>query len=135
MQKTKANQKKKTSKTVRSKKIQYFAVDRFVEDVIGAMDLGEVKAPVLLELKSAIAQKLGDRILFTVVNSFKDRELNILENLINDHPELDELDCLWLAAHEVDGLKEKLIREINSLYAELTYDAEQIGKVLTHNKK
>ncbi len=133
MPKTKSTQ-KADKKSEKVKKIQYFAVDRFVDDVIEAMDLGSVTAPVLVDLKHAISQKLGDRILFTVLNSFKDRELNILENLINDHPELDELDALWLAAHEVEGLNEKLIREINSLYAELTYDAEKIGQALNFKK-
>jgi len=133
MQKTK-NKTTADKGSKKVKKIQYFAVDRFVDDVITAMDLGEVTAPVLVGLKQAISQKLGDRILFTVLNSFKDRELDILENLIQDHPELDELDALWLAAHEVEGLNEKLIREINSLYAELTYDAEKIGQALNHKK-
>ncbi len=133
MQKTK-DKKSGAAKKSTVKKIQYFAVDKFVDDVITSMDLGDVTAPVLLELEKAIAQKLGDRILFTVINSMKERELNILENLIKDHPELDEMDALWLAAHEVDGLKERLVREINSLYAELTYDAENIGSAINHNK-
>lgn len=117
------------------KKIQYFQVDKFVEDVITAMKLGDTTAPVLLELQNAIAQKLGDRILFTVVNSFQERELRMFENMLNDHPELTELDCLWLTAHEIEGLKDKLIKEVNALYAELVYDADKIDQSLKNKVK
>lgn len=126
MPKTKTSKKQKT----KSKKVQYFRIDLFVDDVINAMKLGEVTAPLLLELQNAIADKAGDRILTTILGSFKERELKMFENMLKDHPELDELDVLWLVAHEIGGLKKKLEGEINSLYAELVYDAKKIDEAI-----
>jgi hypothetical protein len=125
--------KNKTKRTTK-KKVQYFRIDKFIDDVIRDMKLGDVTAPVLLDLQNEIAERVGDTILSTVIRSFKERELKMFENMLKDHPELDELDVLWLVAHEVEGLKEKLIREINSLYAQLVYDAEKIGEATKPDK-
>ena len=111
-------------------KPQYFKIEKFIDEVIKDMKLGDAPAPTMLALREAIEAKLSDRILATVINGMEERELILFETMLTDHPELDEIDALMVLAPQIHGLKEKMERNINSLYSELTYDAEQIGKNL-----
>lgn len=113
-----------------TKKVQYLDVNAFVDDVIAAMKLGKVAAPVLVELREALADRLADRIMNTIISSFGDREMKMYENVLKDHPELDELDGLMVVAPNIDGLSDKVERNINSLYQELIYDADKIEEAM-----
>jgi hypothetical protein len=108
---------------------------KFVEKVIKAMKLGDIPGDALLEIKQAVTDKLADRIVGTVISSFGAKELELFENLMNSEPKIDEMDALFLTAQNVEGLDKKLEREIESLYKELTYDAEKIEEALKINKK
>ncbi len=107
-------------------KPMYFDVDNFVNQVLQAMKLGDVPAPVLLDLRETIENRLSDRIMGTVIESFGEQEMMLFEKLLTDHAELDEVDVVMMIAPQINGLKEKLLRNINSLYEELTYDADRI---------
>jgi hypothetical protein len=112
----------------------YFQVNKFVDEVIKAMKIGKTSDFKNAALREEIEARLGDRIIVTVINSMETRELKIFESLMVDHPELDEIDALMVMAPNMPGLKEKLERNINSLYAELAYDAERIEESLKANK-
>ena len=123
-------------KTKNKKKVKYFRIDQFVNDAIVGMKLGDVPALKRMEIENAIAEHLGERILNTVIDSFGEREIHMYENMLVDHPELDEMDILWLVAHDVKGLKEKIMREVNSYYQKLVGDAGRIEKAMkTWDKK
>lgn len=111
-------------------KPQYFDVEAFVDDVLAAMNLGDVPEEKLEEMRSRIAVRLSDRIMATTLGAFKKREMMLFESMLKDHPELDELDVIMLIAHQIDGLKEQLEDEINSLFAELTYAASRVDRIL-----
>jgi hypothetical protein len=105
------------------KKAVYFNAEKFIDDVIAAMNLGEARATVLLELREEIGLHLSRRIVGTVIDSFGKRELDLFERLLEDHPELDEVDALMVLAPSIEGLKEKMERNINSLFFEMVKDA------------
>ena len=117
------------------KKPNYFDVEKFVAEVIDAMKLGNVTTPVLMELRSAIETRLSDRIMATIVNAFTDRDMNMFQNALKDHPEIDEIDALMMIAPNIEGLNEKMEKNINSLYSELVYDAEKIDEAMKARKK
>jgi hypothetical protein len=50
--------------------------------------------------------------------------MKLFERILADHPELDEVDALMVLAPSIDGLKEKMERNINSLFYELIKNAE-----------
>lgn len=106
---------------------------KFVNKVITDMKLGDIAPAMLTSLKSAITSRLADRILGTAIDSFGDNELKAFEKLVNEHPELDEMDAVFITAQEVEGIEDKLKRGIESLYRELTYDAEKIDEALAFN--
>ncbi len=111
-------------------KTTYFDPKIFVASVIDAMKLGEVTAPTMMAMQREIEGLLSDRILGTVIDSMGEKELKMFNNMLEDHPELNEMDALMVLAPSIDGLKEKLERAINSLYGELVYDAEKIEQNL-----
>jgi hypothetical protein len=108
---------------------------RFVEKVIKAMKLGDIPGDMLLAVKEAVTDKLADRIVGTVISSFGAKDLEFFEKLMNEKPQIDEMDAVFLTAQNVKGLDAKLEREIESLYKELTYDAEKIEEAIQFNKK
>ena len=110
------------------KKATYFNPDKFVDDVLAAMRLGPVGAPVLMSLREEIEVLLNERIISTVVGGFGARELSLFERILEDHPELDEIDALMVIAPEIPGIKDTLERSINSLFFELAHQARQVEK-------
>jgi hypothetical protein len=110
------------------KKAVYFDAEKFIGDVITAMGLGEVRAPLMLELREEIGLHLSQRIVGTIIDSFSRRDLDLFEKLLEDHPELDEVDALMVLAPGIEGLKEKMERNINSLFAEMVRNAETAKK-------
>lgn len=118
-----------------AKKTKYFDVERFVSEVIRDMKFGKIAAPVEMELRGVIEAQLGDRIMATIINSFQEKEMQLFNNILKDHPELDEIDAVMMVAPNVPGLSEKLERNINSLYRELVYDAEHVELAMKDRKK
>ncbi len=108
----------------------YFDSERFVSEAIGAMKLGETNAVTLQALRDEIENLLADRIIGTVIGSMDRKAMQTYKNILEDHPELDEMDALMMLLPAIDGLRDKLERAINSLYNELIYDATLIGNTL-----
>jgi hypothetical protein len=109
---------------------KYFDSEKFIDDVVAGMQLGKTDAVTLLALREEIENLLSDRIIGTVIGSMDKKALQMYNNILQDHPELDEMDGLMMLLPTIDGLREKLEKAINSLYNELVYDASQIGKRL-----
>jgi len=107
-------------------KQNYFNPDKFIDDIIAAMNLGNADAATLLALREEIETLLNERIVNTVIGGFGKREMELFEKILEDHPELDEIDAMMVIAPEVPGLKESLDRTLNSLYFELAYNARQV---------
>lgn len=106
----------------------YFDPKNFVDEVIKSFMFGHMTAPVMLELRKSIEKRLSDRIIITILDGFGDREMKLYERLLADHEELDDIDVLMMIAPQIPGIREKLERQINSLYHELVYDSEQVKK-------
>lgn len=112
------------------KKTQYFNPTEFGDRVIKDMNLGEVRSETLEALHDQIETMLTERILDTVIGAFTKRDLELFEKMLEDHPELDEVDALMVLGTSIDGLKEKLERAVNSLYMELVGEASMVERAL-----
>lgn len=112
------------------KKTQYFNPTEFGDRVIKDMNLGEVSPETLVALHDQIETMLTERILDTVIGAFTKRDLELFEKMLEDHPELDEVDALMVLGTSIDGLKEKLERAIQSLYQELVGEADMVDRAL-----
>ena len=82
--------------------------------------------PPMLAMRAQIESLLNERIISTVIDRFGRRELDLFEKILEDHPELDEVDALMVIAPDVPGIKENLERAINSLFFELTHNSAQV---------
>lgn len=116
-------------------KPKYFDYEKFIDQVLAAMKLGKTPAPVLMELREAIETRLSDRIVATIFSSFGTKEMQLFEKLLKDHQELDEIDILFMVVPNIKGLDEKLKRNINALFSELTYDAEKIEEAINSREE
>jgi len=112
------------------KKTSYFNPKEFGDRVIRDMSLGEMSAVTLEALHDQIETMLTERILDTVIGAFTKRDLELFEKMLEDHPELDEVDALMVLGTSIDGLKEKLERAIQSLYLELVGEANMVERAM-----
>lgn len=115
-----------SDKKQNQKKVQYFNSQAFVDKVLQDCDLGDVSAQERAELEEQVERRLSERITATVINSMTDRDMNLYEKVLADHPELDDMDALTVIASNLPDLQLKLLKSIQDLYDELTYDARQI---------
>jgi hypothetical protein len=111
-------------------KPQYFNPNAFIDDAIVAMDLKNVSALTLKSLREEIEIMLAQRIIDSVVGAMTKKELALFDKLLEDHPELDEIDAIMILAPNIPGAKEKLDAQINSLFQELVHQAKQVDQKL-----
>ncbi len=110
----------------KQKKVQYFNSQAFVDKVLEDCDLGNVSAQERAELEEQVERRLSERITATVINGMTDKDMQLYEKVLSDHPELDDMDALTVIASNLPDLQLKLLKSIQDLYEELTYDARQI---------
>ncbi len=111
--------------------VRYFKYEEFVNDVLDALKVQDKTSESAEELKLGIVMRLSQRVMDTVIDSFMDKELDMFERILLDHQEIDELDAIMMIAPQIPGLKERIEREIQSLYEELIYDAQEIDRLLS----
>lgn len=108
----------------------YFNADNFVNLVLTATGMDKAAPDVVDQLSLEISQTLSDRITATVVASLGDKELDLLERIVADHPELDRIDALSIITPSIAGLDERILKEVNDLFEELVQNAQMIDKSL-----
>ncbi len=118
-----------------SKKPQYFDPTVFVDKVMRDCDFGDIDDKTRSALEEGIQRRLAERIVASIIDSFNEREFTLLEKVMEDHPELDDIDCIMLISTEVPNLEQRLEKAIMDLYDELTYDARQIQQAMDNRKQ
>lgn len=107
---------------------QYFNPQEFINRVIEACHFGQLDTPTRELIEDAISQRLIERITTTIIGSFAESELLLLEKILEDHPELDEINAIGMVAQNVPGIEKKLVKAFKDLFEEFTHDAEEIQK-------
>ena len=110
----------------KQKKVQYFNPQAFVDKVLDDCKLGDVDANVRAELAEQVERRLSERITATIINAMTDKDMRLYEKVLADHPELDDMDALTVVASSLPDVQVKMLKSIQDLYEELTYDAQQI---------
>lgn len=110
-------------------KIQYFNLEGFIDAIIAELHADANDEQLLADLRLSIGNLLRQRLIATVVESLNDRELTLLEQMEDDHPELSDLDALMMTLHDVDGIKARLTDTINELHQELAGYARDLYMV------
>jgi len=117
-----------------SKKPQYFDPKFFVDKVMRDCDFGKIDDKMRKELEEGIQRRLAERVVATIIDSFNEREFVLLEKVMEDHPELDDIDAIMLISTEIKNLQPRLEKAITDLYEEMTYDAAEIQKSMDMRK-
>ncbi len=104
----------------------YFQADKFADQVIKDMNLLTTDAAYIKELKQEIINLLGERIISVLIDHFGPNEVERFEKLMDDHPEISEMDAMILMAPEIPGLKEDLEKQVDSLHQELLFKSNYI---------
>jgi 2-methylisocitrate lyase-like PEP mutase family enzyme len=81
----------------------------------------EINAPTLLKIRAQIEKMAADRVIASFIDQIGTKEAKMLDKLMEDHPEISEIDALLLMSDDMPGLKLEIEKNINSLYKELTY--------------
>ncbi len=118
-----------------AKKPQYFDPKVFVDKVMHDCEFGKLDESTERALREGIQRRLAERIVASVIESFTEREIALLEKVIEDHPELDDIDAIMLIATEVQNLQERLEKAIMDLYEEMVYDARQIQVAMDNRRQ
>lgn len=115
-------------------KKHYFDPKEFVQKVLQDCKLTNEQGEVRQKLEDRIELALSDRITATIVANFDEREFALLEQIMEDHQELDEFDAISMIAPNVPGMQEELQKAIQDLYEELVHDAAEIDRALEMRK-
>lgn len=108
----------------------YFNIDNFVDMILKEVKMDKSSPEVLDELRLEIAQTLSDRVTATLIASLGEKELFLMNKTLEDHPELDEIDCLSIITSYVPGLDQKILKAVDDLYVEMVQDVKRIDQIL-----
>jgi hypothetical protein len=97
----------------------YFNTENFVEMILKEVKMDNAVPKVKDELSREIAQTLSDRVTAVVVASLSEKDVFLLQKTIEDHPELDEIDCLSIITSYVPGLDDRILKAVNDLFYEI----------------
>lgn len=106
----------------------YFDANKFVHVILQDMGMLNAEPEILDQLNGEITALLSERVIATVITKFGDKELFLLENLLKDHPELDEIDAISIIAENLPGLNELILKTVDDLHAELVENAKMVEK-------
>ena len=102
----------------------------FIQKVLKACKLGFMSKKTRAGLEEAIERRLAERITATIVSNFGDKELAILDEIVLTQPDLDHLKAIMTASSNIPNLESKIMKAMQNLYDELTYDAVRIKSAL-----
>lgn len=117
-------------KTKQNKSGIYFNTTNFVEMVLKAVKMDNASPEMKEELSNEIAQTLSDRVTSIVVASLGEKEIFLLEKTMEDHPELDEIDCLSIITAYIPGLDQKILKTVDDLFYEIVDTVKQLDEKL-----
>lgn len=115
-------------------KPQYFNADNFVNALLKELKMDKASPKMLEDLRTEIALTLAERVNAVVVSSMGPNELFLLEKTIEDHPELDEIDCLSIITPYIPDLDQRILKAVDDLYGEILDNARSIDEQFKNTK-
>ena len=113
----------------------YFNPEEFVQRVIDKAKLGQMEPALLDNLREQIAKILMERVVHTILAVFQEKELFMLKNMLDDHPELDEIDAIMIISAQTPEIDVKLQKTIDDLEQELLQDYANIKSAFADRDK
>ena len=114
---------------------QYFNVAEFVKTVIQDCGLGDTTGELRASLEEQIERRLAERVTATIINAFTPNDLAFYEKTVAENPDLTDMDALTIVAATLPGVQEKMLKGVQDLYEELTYDAEKVDQAVKQREE
>lgn len=112
-----------------TKKTMYFNIENFVNLVLTSTGLDKAEPEIIEQISAEIAETLSNRVSAVVVSSLTEQDLDLLQRISIDHPELSKIDALTMIAPSVPGLNERILKSVSDLYDEMVQDVKTIDEV------
>lgn len=107
-----------------------FSFEKFASYVIEKMKLGSLSDEMKLKFETEISKALADRIITTMVNAMTEENLQMYDRVKQENPDFTTVEAIMIIVDEIPELHEVLIRNVNDLAEELTFNADQVEQAL-----
>lgn len=121
-------------KTNQKRSGMYFNIEDFIDMILREVKMDKASPEVMAELKMEIGRTVSDRVTSTIITSLGEKELFLMNKTLEDHPELDEIDCLSIITSYVPGLDQKILKAVDDLYEEMVENVKKIDLALAKAK-
>ena len=101
-----------------------FNAAQFAEALLKKTGMNSAKPKIKQELIEEIIQILSERVINVLVDSFTDREFFLFRKILEDHPNIDEIDAISVIAPSIPCINELLLKTVSDLFDELVEDAK-----------
>ncbi len=108
----------------------YFNPTEFVQKVLKDSNLGHMSQETRTGLETMVTSRLRERLIATIIRSFSEADMKTLSEVTEANPAMDEIDILTSVADKIPGLPEKLLKAVDELYEEITYESKQIDNAM-----
>jgi len=115
--------------------LKNFSYKSFIDHVMQRMHLENAEEEVKTKIEKEISRILGNRVITTVMNCMTEDNLIEFEMLRAQNPNMADMELIFLYVDKIPALAEAVIKSVNDLADELTYDAERLDKVLEEKKQ
>ncbi len=104
-----------------------FDENLFAHQVIHEIGMSKASPAILDRLTLEIKRTLLERINATVFFHFSERELILIRNIMESHPDLDITEAVSLVAVQVEGLDDLIVKTVDDLFDELVEKSKIIN--------
>jgi len=108
-----------------------FNKENFISSVLNDMEIKSPDDPRVVDLRWEIEGMLAERILSTIIDVMKEKDVKKYEQLLKESPERTDYEAVMEVAEDIEGIEPYLKKALSELYDELTYGFKKIK----HNLK
>ena len=103
-----------------------FSFEQYVSDLIKKARLHEMPEDMRLKFEEAILERLGSRVVATIVESMSEQDLQNFEVLVSENKELHPLEALYNISATMPHIYEALQKELKVFEDDLLYDIKRL---------
>lgn len=112
-----------------------FSYQAFIDYVMDKLRLNDSEPDIKAKIEKELLRTLGNRILLSVMNAMTDDDIQTFEMIRTANPDMSDYEIIYSIVDEIPALYEVMMKNINDLVDELTYDVERLDAILEKKKQ
>jgi hypothetical protein len=112
-----------------------FTYQAFIDHVMEKLKLNDSEPDIKAKIEKELLRTLGNRILLSIMHAMTDDDIKTFEMIRTANPDMSDYEIIYAIVDEIPALNEVMLKNINDLVDELTYDAERLDEVLEKKKQ